>query len=534
MLPLAHPLSDFVKNGRECVGAVFLSGVLIWGFLFHGLVTEDSVRYAAGIERIMDHGISVIPDLFNGEMCFGYYVVLSFLYKLLHQYMPLDMLMNHASGVAALGMSCSIFLLAESIFANRILAFFSVLTTLVSPTVWLLSHYGNPVIVGMSFSVASIHVFDRILRKDLAVRGEVLAWLAFIGLVIGALVVRLDILLSYGVVPGLLAFRGRWSAANLLKLAVAAAAAVGVLALLRATFLGYVVNPTGGTFAGHIATKLNLWYLHKALIKNLALWVTGANAVTVALALYGCFVAGWKGGRWLLLAAATVPYLGFLVFRVEVGRLVAPTVYLFALLAMDALVRRFRSRQALVMLAAVVLAILGNAVLGQGVARFYPVKTKYAGHPITSLPLELPVIDQYYRQRYVATVEDIAGRVALERSGNILIVDLQGGMYYRHYLEKSRSIDSIQRITCNDINLTRIATSSNVFFFYDPSNNINKKKPIAKVLECPDVNVEKVHVTPFSEQFPTKLDDLFLTDMEFARLLERDDAIVVNRSEIFQ
>jgi hypothetical protein len=185
------------------------------------------------------------------------------------------------------------------------------------------------------------------------------------------------------------------------------------------------------------------------------------------------------------------------------------------------------------------LSVLVLAQLAAGTI-YYPAESlyhRYAGIK-KAIPPEYPMgfilLDHFRLQRYLRSQEDIAQRVVAEKKGNVLIVDFSRGvMFYIYHLVVSRSA-SQDLVCCNNVRLKRFVTKENIFFVMARDNNLEQWSPISTVLQCPELSVNKVHLSSFSGELPAAGDDLFLGESELKSLLGNESALLQHMRKIIR
>ena len=531
-----YSIGSFILN-KEFILTVTIAAVLAVAFVFEGFISGDSIRYALGVKSIEENNFKILPTVFHTEMSFGYYLIIIWLKHILNFQGELSRLMNGLSAVASVLMISCLFMFVQSLF-NRKLAFFVCLSVLFSPTIWMLSHYGNPNILAMTFFMGSLFCLDRILSTTHRTYLQSIYWLFFLLLVFFMVTVRSDMVLGFGIYFGLLYFRQEMSISKLFKLIGALFLSLFLTIALRYSILGYVFSPFLSLLNYHLTGKLPAARLPMNILRNLALWIMAANVFVSILALLGLRRFGLKSGLVVLFLALVVPFLIFIPFQeIDISRVIAPTIPGISLLAMSYLYHNFESvkNKTLYMLLILVLAQLTAGAI------YYPAEYlyhRYAGIKM-AIPPDYPLgfipLDHFRLQRFVRAQNDIAKKVTAERNGNVLIVDFSRGvMYYIYNLIISRSISSQELIWCNNVRLKKFVTKENIFFIMDRDINLEQRAPISTVLQCPKLSVNKIHLSSFSGELPADTENLFLGDAKIKSLLENETSLFQHMREIIR
>ena len=531
-----YSIGGFILN-KEFILTVTIAAVLAFFFVFEGFVSGDSIRYALGVISIEENNFKILPTVFHTEMSFGYYLIIIWLKHILNFQGELSRLMNDLSAVASVLMIIFLFIFVQSLF-NRKLAFFVCLSVFFSPSIWMLSHGGNPNIVAMAFFMGSLFCFDRILSTTPRKYLQGIYWIFFILLVFVMVTVRLDMVLGFGGYAGLLYFRQSMSISKLFKLIGALFLSLFLTFALRYSILGYVFSPFVSLLNYHLVRKLPAGRLPMNILKNLALWIMAANVFVSILAILGLRRFGLKSSLVALILAMVAPFLIFIPFQeIDISRVIAPTIPAISLLGMSYLYHKFESvkNKTLFMLLVLVLAQLAAGAI------FYPAEYlyhRYAGIKM-AIPPDYPMgfipLDHFRLQRFVRAQDDIAKKVTAERNGNVLIVDFSRGvMYYIYNLMVSRSISSQELVWCNNIRLKKFVTKENIFFIMPRDINLEQRAPISTVLQCPKLSVNKIHLSSFSGELPSDTENLFLGDEKIKSLLENEISLFQHMREIIR
>jgi hypothetical protein len=521
---------NYIKANKEFIALVVISGFTSFYFVFKGIFGMDSIRYLMGFQAVIDKGMQQIPIAFNGEMSFGYYLLLSGLNKLIGDFVSLSSMMNNLNAVGSVILHINLFLFFNSLYSNKKLSFFACLAILLSPSIWLLSHYGNPGLLSLTFFIGSLLVFDKINRRQPNVQPSRFIWLWFILLATIAMVLRMDIVLAFGAYWGLLYFRKALTIPNALKTSGALFLVMLFFLSLRYFVLGYLINPTGGTFTYHIASKLEPEYIIRNIIKNCSGWSLSMNVLIVLLAGLALIRFGFKSKLVILLFSWIIPWSIFLVFRgMDIGRILAPTIPIITLVAAVYIISVFNKRQALALSLMVILSHAITAALYYPLVKIYPFKQEIEGRVIASFPVGSFFVEQHYRQTVISGLAQIAELIMKEKDKNVLIIGGDGFMYYEYYLYQNRKVLSKEGIKYNGIELIKYITIENEFYFLSLDYNWLTHDPIRKTIESLKDKQISIHVVPFWKENPTPYGQLFLNEQAINKLLEREASIMEER-----
>ena len=379
----------------------------------------------------------------------------------------------------------------------------------------------------LAFFVGSLLVLADLDFNDLAKISQKTRLVVFTILSYLALVMRLDILLSFGAYLGILYYKNRFNVYNIWGLLSVVLVVLSLVFLSRYYFLSYFLNPEGGTFAYHLGHKLSGAYFPKEITKNLLYWALGISPFIAALALLGIISFGITSSRAVLFFSWVTPYVVFFPFHnMDFPRLAAPTILVFSLIAMAFLDQRF---SAAAPKTAMILALMVAQLVSLGI--YYPLRAvvpfrvKFQDRSLTSVPLGFLLTDHYYRQQVTLAREQVAEQIAHERDANILIVDLASSTcYYDYYIRKYRDI----------VELTgdKIVTKENTFYFIIPDNKLSVDHPIDKMLHRTDMSIDKIHVTPFAGEYPIDQKKLFLDKNDIEPLLNYEVSMMDMRRKI--
>jgi hypothetical protein len=523
----AH-ISEIAGYDKAFILLTIIASIMTFSFVFKGFATGDSIYYAHGIEAIWKNGLKELPNNFNGETAFGYYLLLALLYGIVHSHFALSAMMNYFNALASIVMIGFSYFFILSLGFNKRVALFTCFTVLIAPAIWLLSHYGHPAMPCLACFMGSLLIWANLDLHNLSNPSQVTKLLLFTLCAYVALIMRLDILLSFGAYFGILYYQKRFNTFNILGLLIILLVILSLVLLSRHYFLGYVINPTGGTWAYHFGHKLNGAYIPREILKNLAYGVLGVSPFILVIALLGLISFGITSPLTGLWFSWVIPYVVFLPFHnVDFARLTAPTILVFSLLAIACLDQKFSSarQKTAAMAVALIVAQIVSVGLYYPLAASYPFRLKFAGRSLSLVPMGFLITDHNYRQKAALSRAKVAEHIAHDRNGNILIVDFASSTcYYDYFIRKYRDI---VKLTDNSI-----VTKENTFYFVMPDLDISINHPISRLLHSSDVSIDKIHVPPFAAEYPIDPNKLYLEKSDVAPLLQYEVSMMEMRRKI--
>ncbi len=463
-------------------------------------LTEDAVMYALDIMRLDRAGPGALPAVFNGELSFGYYWLLLLLYRLWHspgQLVLILGLINVFSSAAVIGL---LMFLAQRWFGT-VVAIFAGLLLALAPGFWQLSRYGHPTMPALAAFMGTLVVLDCVISDR---RMRWLPAILFVLLLVGAYVLRLDLLLLAPVYPALIAWRGQDVRRQMTQgAALWAVAVVGYLAI-RFFVLGYVLTPGGGSFLLHVGRTLQYGTLPGNIAKNAALWAMGLNPL-VGLAAALTLVGGLYRRRYrqvLLIAAWLLPVAVLLpFFALDFSRIATLSAPAAALAAALLPVQFAWRRPALGLALLLVGSQLTAALIYPVAVNVYAPKTVYHGRPLAAVPLGLVWQDTAFRQRYLDERVRIAQQVAAVQDQDVLIVGASNLMLYRFALATARDAWQEERIKVAGIPVGVISTDPNRFYLFDADDCVGCGQPLSALVNALDTGSLMLHPVPFDTRF---------------------------------
>ncbi len=521
---------NYLKVNKEIIALVVISCITAFFFVFKGIFGGDSMHYLMGFQTVIEKGIVQIPQVFNGEMSLGYYLLLSFLEKIFGGFASLSSLMNNLNAIASVALQISLFLFFSSLYSDKKLSFFTCMAVLLSPSIWLLSHYGNPGLISLAFFINSLLIFDKIIRSEPSKKQSGFLWILFSILSTIAVVIRLDIVLAFGAFFGLLYFRRALSVSNVFKTSGSLLIVLFFLLAMRYFVLGYLINFSDSTLSYHIASRLEPEYIIRNIIKNCTEWVLSLNLLIAFLAVLGLFRFGFLSRFGVLLLSWIIPWSIFLVFRgMDTGRIIAPTIPIITLVAVAYVISVFRKRQVLVLISMLIISYAIAWVLYYPISKIYPFKKEIEGRVIASFPVGSLFADHYYRQKIISDTEQIAKLVTGKKDEDVMIIGGDGFMYYEYYLYQNRNVLSKTSIICNGAKMLKYSTTENEFYFLSLDNNWLTNAPIRKAVDCMKERHIRINIVPFWKENPTGEEELFLNEQAIQTLLDRETMVMKAR-----
>ena len=510
------------KN-KELITLMILSSLLAYFYVFDGFVPGDSIRYALGLQRVAQGGISEITNTFNGEMSFGYYVLMASLMGIIGDSISLSALMNSVSAAVSVILQFFLFLLYDSLCQDKKQSLIACLMVMLAPGIWMLSYYGHPIIMSVTLFVSSLYLFNKIAQGGFCFKSSKYLWLLFVLLSTSALAVRTDIVLCYGSYFGVLYFRRSFSINNFSKTVGALLIVLCILLALRYLVLGYIINPTGGRIVKQIPLRIGseLSLIVRYIIVNASQWAVSANVLVVLFALVGFFHVGLTSKWGVLLFSWVAPWCIFLPFRVmPLGRIAVPTIPMLSLVAVLYFGSLFRKRKKFGLVLLLILTQVFAAALYYPLIKMFPFKIEVGSRVLSTFPLGFPPVDHHYRQRAIWGREKIAKVIVKEKDQDVLIMGSGRELtVYEYYIQKFRDINSINRVMIDDISFKRYITPENVFLIFDFNYNWQMKDPFHRIINGSKIGFGKIHLMPYWKKYPLDRETFFLTKESIEKIL---------------
>jgi hypothetical protein len=542
---------DWVAAGLAALAAALAT----LGFVYQGFVTGDAYRYATGMLELSRLGPGHMRGVFNGEVCFGYYGLLSALRAVGGSHIPLSNLMNYLSVASAIMATSGFALLFVRLTGSRALGLGAALLTLFSFSFWYQGLYGNPGMAALAWFALALWQWDHLVERRLAWRGARIRWVAVALLYAIALSLRLDMVLGAGAFAGLLLYRRSERRRAFAGLIAVLLVAVLLALSARALTLGRIAQPSGGTLSMHLSQRLSLRALPDSLIKNTGWWLVGTGPLVAALAALAA-LRGARSGLLALVLLWVLPYLVFLPFQgMATSRLMMPTVPVLAVAAVQLRAGRFMlggarqsggARQADVATMPsgrmtwlfIGLVLIVNVAVAHGtgllVGRMAAFRKAYQGFPIANEAVVFVPWDRHFRQPYVQEKDEVARRVAAVADAAVLCIALDDPASYEYHVTCLHPSARRSRTERDGIVLFRQQTETNDFWYFNPNENIGADHPLQTVLALGRAEGARVHVTPFSTVFAASPEQLFLGEEDLARLVASEAEIHGQRRSVFR
>ena len=526
-------LNQYFRSNIEIIILFILTSVLAFAFVFKGFVTGDMIRYSLGMRGVIENGLTNTGKGFDSEIGFGYYVILYSLYSLFGNHITLSTLMNYLSAKALLFLICNLFYFFKTLSSDKLLSLFACIGVMLSAGIWFISHYGNPNILSLTFLFSSINLFILIASKP-AHKYPVALWILFFILSIITLSIRLDTILSYASLFGLLYYKQLFNLKSLYKTVIALIVIVLLTFLLRYLFIGYFLSPGGGTVVYHLLHRIEPSILIKNIFVNLAFWSISANVIFSAVAIIGFLDPRISSRLKVLFISMIIPWFIFLPFRaMDTGRILVPTFPIIIYLATHYTVFLFRKYKLASLTFLLVLSQLVSVFLYLPITKSFNFKKSVDGRFLGTLPLGFLPKDNFVRQKYINTQSQIADKISVAKDKDVLIIGESGNslMYYVWSLYNSRKIASYDEIVLNEVFIALYKTESNTFYFLELNQNRQLSDPLQRTFEYFKDKKVDTHVVPYWTEYPVDIENLFIDENDSIQLLEREVAVMQTRNK---
>jgi len=536
-------IKSYLIYNKELMVVLVLAIFSAYYFILKGFPSDDYILYALGIQNILKYGISEIPKSFNGEMSFGYYLVIYVFMSLFKLNIELSKLMNWVGAVSSIILIYFVFKLFKDLFNNKTVSTYICLNVMLAPTIWLHSHFGHPILLALTFYMGSLFYFNKLAIIKFDYNKGKIYFLNFILFALLAAIFRIDIVLGFGGYLGIIYFSGLRLATIRNKLLLISGLFLLFLLILRYLYLGYIINPTGGRLAYHLVSRLDWRYIIKNILKNIMFWVVGVNIFIFFLSVFGAIRFGLKSKIGVMLLMWTSPFCIFLPFAgVEVSRLSGPTVPIIVAVAIYYLYNTFKKRPIIALSSALIVAQIIPIFLYYSIEKYYPLKVKIDDRYVAKVPIGFLFTDHYYRQKLILAKTEMAKKVSSESNRNVLIIDFTAdGMYYMYYILQSRNIVSsnftlengtFESRHHNGLALGEFITNKNKFYLLSIDHNWQNEAPIRQAVGYIDTFRDKVHVGYFISEFKVNEGELFLRGDELVQLLESETKFMNTRKKL--
>lgn len=535
--------NSYLTQHKELILILGLAIISAYYFVLNGFPSDDYLLYALGINNIKQNGITEIPKSFNGEMSFGYYLMVYGLLALFKEHVELSKLLNYAGAIISIIMVYYVYKLFNELIKNNKITLFICLNVILSPTIWLHSHFGHPITFAVTFYLGSLFYFNRLAKVQYEFKKGKYDYILFMFFALLAVMYRFDIILGIGAYLGIIYFNKIKITSIINKLLLTFGLLLLIFIALKYYFLGYITNIQESRLAYHITARLDYRYIAKNMLKNIIFWVVGINVVTSFLSLCGIIRFGLKSKIVVMLLLWITPFCIFLPFGgVEVSRLTAPTVPIIVAVAIMYVYDIFKKKAVTALSIALILSQIFPIILYYSIEKYYPLKVKIEQRYIAKIPIGFLFADHYYRQKLISAKTEIARQVASEKNGNILIIDFTAdGLYYVYYILQTRKLLSSNFLLekgsydCrqyNDLDIGEFETDTNKFYILSIDHNWQHKSPITDTLQKLNISNNKVHIGYFIDEFHINTENIFLNATDLKRLLDSESNIMSVRRKL--
>jgi hypothetical protein len=477
----------------ELAALLLIAAACAAAFVFRGYYIGDSLIYATDIFELARDGLGRLGQKFNGGVSPAYFVVLRALAKLSAGAVEFSAVMNGINAAASVLLMGVLYAFFSRLSAQRWTPLFAALAVLLSPSIWLQSHFGHPGLLSVVLFIASVLALDHALCELTRDRVAPLPWIGFALCGGAALATRIDIVLCFGAYLGLVWYRRPPVRKGIVPaLVVVALAAVGYVVFRRMT-LGTAALPTDKvTF--HVSERLHQVSLVRTVVKNLVLWSMAPGVLIFVVGILGLARLPARhrifGLSWILPFTIFLPFYG-----VDVSRVVGPTVPILAFAGFEWVEPRLRRSYFLALGGVLAAAQLTCAAMYYPIVKLYPFKFWVDGRAMAEVPLGFVVADHLYRQKWSTEMMRDAREVTSPRSGNVGIIGLRLNPYAYFLRGAPDAVRTEER--CGDLVLARYATPGGSFYLCDLFDNELAADPVATFRECMASRSASIHVVPF-------------------------------------
>ena len=283
----------------------------------------DPALYILSFEQLANQ-TGKVSFIFNQEMSFGYYSLISLVYRFLDfDISRLVVFLNYLSAISGIILIFLFGLLAKRLAGINV-AIFGILILLLDHSLWNWSLYGHPIVLSVSLFLLSLYAFDRsiIVTDELPVKTEPWEHIRFgyailSGLsALASLVIRVDILFVF--FAYVLIFNHRKKHPSKKVFFVFYGLIGSVYIGLKILALGYVIAPRGGIVVAHVSRLFRFKAIPAAFITNLGLFIAGIGAFFLLAALISIFWCVRKQSQYILPLILTLFPVFILIFFKEI------------------------------------------------------------------------------------------------------------------------------------------------------------------------------------------------------------------------
>lgn len=335
----------------------------------------DPALYVLSLEEIVNPPREVAPFIFNQEMSFGYYELLSIIYRIVsHDFSKLIIILNYLNAIFGILLILIFGILAKRL-AGEVVAVLGMFILLFDHALWNWSLYGHPGILSVTFFILSLYFFDKgvtnakIDFETSPTRNKQLGHFILSGmLALAALLLRVDIIFVFA--SYLLLYNYRKSEQqNIRNLLLFFGLIFLSYIILKYLALGYVM---GNTISSHIHDYIYLKTILSRLVINVSLFSAGMGIFFLTAAMVSIFCWGKRYPKLLPVLLLSI----FPIFILALGHMdfpresipIHPILALFSALTFE----KFFSKLSWGILGIIVVYIVQTAVV------YYPLKKLWA------------------------------------------------------------------------------------------------------------------------------------------------------------
>jgi hypothetical protein len=335
----------------------------------------DPALYILSLEEIVHPPKEVASFIFNQEMSFGYYELLSIINRIVsHDISQLVIILNYLNAIFGTFLIFIFGLLAKRL-AGEVIAILSMFILLLDHAIWNWSLYGHPGIMSVTFFIFSLYFFDKgatntkIVSETSPTRNKQVGYFILSGmLALAALLLRIDIIFVFASYLLLYNYRKR-ERQNIRDLLLFFGLIFLSYVILKYLALGYVM---GNTISSRIHDYISLKTILSRLVINVSLFSAGMGIFFLTAAMISIFCWGKKQPKLLPVLLLSI----FPIFIVALGHMdfprisipIHPILALFSALTFE----RFFSKLSWGILGIIVVYIVQTAAV------YYPLKKLWA------------------------------------------------------------------------------------------------------------------------------------------------------------
>ena len=304
----------------------------------------NTAPYIISLTHMLAPTLNKTLYVFNYEMSFGYYWLISIIYRLTQRDISqLIILQNYLSAVFGIFLILIFGILAKRL-AGKVVAVFGMMILLLDHSLWNWSLYGHPTVLSIAFFLFSLYFFDRSITKEKVglkfdIKSKQGCYLIISGLMgLVALLLRVDILFVFATYCLLWNYRLKDKNKNRRILLLFFGFIFSSYFIIKFLMLGYVVDFTGSTVSVHFYRQLELKNIPISLVTNIGLFAAGIGVFYAIGGLVSMAIWSVKNRRLLpATLISTIPVFFIAFFRnMDFARItifVHPIVAFFAAIA---------------------------------------------------------------------------------------------------------------------------------------------------------------------------------------------------------